>query len=128
MDDVVYRRCRYVLEENRRVADACAALELGDLSAFGRLMDASHAGLRDDYEVSCAELDILVDAARPLPGILGARMMGGGFGGCTINLVVMDRIEESIASIRRDYLAATGIEPGFHVVKIGDGTHLLEAR
>ncbi len=126
MDEVVYRRCRYVLEENQRVTDACAALQDGDLTAFGKLMDGSHKGLRDDYEVSCDELDILVDATQSLDGILGARMMGGGFGGCTINLVVMDKLDESIAHIRKVYLEQTGIEAGFHVVKIGDGTHLLE--
>lgn len=125
MDEVVYRRCRYVLEENQRVTDACAAIECGDLAAFGTLMDGSHKGLRDDYEVSCDELNILVEAARSLPGILGARMMGGGFGGCTINLVVLDNLDESITHIRNEYLAKTGIEPGFHVVKIGNGTHLL---
>lgn len=126
MDEVVYRRCRYVLEENRRVTDACAALQRGDLSAFGKLMDQSHQGLRDHYQVSCDELDVMVEAARPLDGILGARMMGGGFGGCTINLVVMDQLEECIAHIRNEYLSKTGIEPGFHVVKIGNGTHLIE--
>ncbi len=126
MDEVVYRRCRYVLEENQRVTDACAALQQGDLTAFGKLMDGSHKGLRDDYEVSCDELDILVDATETLDGILGARMMGGGFGGCTINLVVMEKLDESIAHIRNVYLKKTGIEPGFHVVKIGNGTHLLE--
>lgn len=126
LDEVVYRRCLYVLEENQRVTDACAALQKGDLSAFGKLMDASHKGLRDDYEVSCDELDILVDATASLDGILGSRMMGGGFGGCTINLVVMDKLDESIAHIRKVYLERTGIEAGFHVVKIGNGTHLIE--
>lgn len=126
MDEVVYRRCRYVLEENQRVINACDALQRGDLTAFGKLMDGSHKGLRDDYEVSCDELDILVDATSSLDGILGSRMMGGGFGGCTINLVAMDKLEASIAHIRQVYLDKTGIEPGFHVVKIGNGTHLIE--
>lgn len=126
LDPVVYRRCRYVLEENRRVHDACDDLLKGDLAAFGARMYASHAGLRDDYEVSCEELDILVDATRGLDGILGSRMMGGGFGGCTINLVDVDRLDACLAHIRDAYHARTGIEPGFHVVTIGNGTSLLE--
>lgn len=125
MDEVVYRRCRYVLDENKRVADACSNLLDGDLAGFGQKMYQSHYGLRDDYEVSCRELDILVDATRHLEGVLGARMMGGGFGGCTINLVSMDKLDESMEQIRNYYLEKTGKEPGFHVVKIGEGTHLL---
>ena len=84
---VVYRRCRYVVQENQRVEAACAYLAAGDMAAFGQQMYASHAGLRDDYEVSCPELDALVRIAEGQPDVLGARMMGGGFGGCTINLV-----------------------------------------
>ncbi|TYZ11378.1 galactokinase [Hymenobacter lutimineralis] len=87
LDAVVYRRCRYVIAENERVLTACAFLEAGNLAAFGQEMYASHAGLRDDYEVSCQELDVLVDLARAQRGVFGARMMGGGFGGCTINLI-----------------------------------------
>lgn len=125
MDEVVYRRCRYVLDENKRVADACTHLLDGDLTGFGQKMYRSHYGLRDDYEVSCRELDILVDATEQLDGVLGARMMGGGFGGCTINLVSMDKLDETVEQIRSYYLEKTGKEPGFHVVKIGEGTHLL---
>ncbi|OGX82144.1 galactokinase [Hymenobacter lapidarius] len=84
---VVYRRCRYVVEENQRVIAACQHLAAGDMVAFGNQMFASHAGLRDDYEVSCSELDVLVQIAQAHPSVLGARMMGGGFGGCTINLL-----------------------------------------
>lgn len=126
MDPVVYRRCRFILEETRRVVDACEDLIRNDLAMFGRRMAGSHAGLRDDYQVSCHELDILVEAAEPLDGILGSRMMGGGFGGCTINLVRMDTVDESVARIRQTYLDKTGIEPGFHLVRIGNGTHLIE--
>jgi len=95
---VVYRRCRYVVQENQRVAAACRHLAAGDMAAFGQQMYASHAGLRDDYEVSCAELDALVRIARPHPGVLGARMMGGGFGGCTINLVRAAEVADFVAS------------------------------
>ena len=125
MDEVVYRRCRYVLEENKRVTDACEDLIKNDLAAFGQKMYQSHYGLRDDYEVSCSELDTLVDATEQLEGVLGARMMGGGFGGCTINLVSMDRLDDTMDQILNYYLESTGKEPGFHVVKIGAGTHLL---
>lgn len=97
LGDVVYRRCRYVVQENQRVRDACVALTANDIAAVGQLMYASHAGLRDDYQVSCLELDELVEMARPLPGLYGARMMGGGFGGCTINLVAVEHIDGFVA-------------------------------
>jgi galactokinase len=90
----IYRRARHVVGENWRTLFAAAALEAGRLDECGRMMNASHASLRDDYEVSCPELDALVEAARALPGVYGARMMGGGFGGCTINLVAEDCAEE----------------------------------
>ena len=99
LGDVVYRRCRYVVQENQRVQDACAALTANDMAAVGQLMYASHAGLRDDYQVSCLELDELVEMARPLPGVFGARMMGGGFGGCTINLVAVAHIDRFVAAM-----------------------------
>jgi galactokinase len=127
LDEAVYRRCRYVIDENQRVTDACAALVNNDLAAFGKLMYASHAGLRDQYEVSCEELDVLVEATEKLDGVMGSRMMGGGFGGCTINLVSLEKLDESVAAIRNHYVARFGKEPGFHVVKIGEGTHLMPA-
>lgn len=108
MGETVYRRCRYVVEENRRVEVACECLLTNDLSGFGQQMYASHAGLRDDYTVSCHELDVLVESARPLPGVYGARMMGGGFGGCTINLVAVDEIENFIKQMSATYQAAFG--------------------
>ena len=125
MDAVVYRRCRYVLEENQRVSDACTMLLENDLAGFGQKMYQSHYGLRDDYEVSCRELDILVEAAEQLNGVLGARMMGGGFGGCTINLVLDDTLDDTIRYIQQYYNGKTGQEPGFHIIQIGQGTHLL---
>ncbi len=99
LGDVVYQRCRYVVQENQRVQDACDALTANDMAAVGRLMYASHAGLRDDYQVSCLELDELVEMARPLPGVFGARMMGGGFGGCTINLVAVAHMDAFVAAM-----------------------------
>ena len=106
----VYRRCAYVVQENARVEAACRHLEAGDLAAFGREMYASHAGLRDDYEVSCAELDVLVEAAKAAPGVFGARMMGGGFGGCTINLVAPEHVEAFIATVSAVYQEKLGLK------------------
>ncbi|MDV7393343.1 hypothetical protein RZS08_18365, partial [Arthrospira platensis SPKY1] len=93
---------------------------------FGALMYQTHEGLRDDYEVSCAELDTLVEATRDLDGVLGARMMGGGFGGCTINLVRKDRLDACKVHIGAYYEKATGDLPAFHVVQIGPGTRVLD--
>lgn len=127
LDEVVYRRCLYVIEENERVEQSCQALLNNELERFGELMYASHEGLRDRYEVSCSELDVLVEATRNVDGVLGSRMMGGGFGGCTINLVHLDKLDESMNEIRAYYHEKTGNEPEFHVVKIGQGTHLISA-
>ena len=127
LEPVVFRRCEYVVRENTRVVDACAALARGDFAVFGGLMNLSHAGLRDDYEVSSAELDTLVEAARRVPGVLGSRMMGAGFGGCTISLVEADAVAEFEARVSRDYEAATGKAPKVHVVRIERGTHAVEA-
>ena len=126
MDEIVFKRCAYVINENKRVHDACDALLSHDLSAFGSLMYQSHHGLQKNYEVSCKELDILVDATRDLDGILGARMMGGGFGGCTINLVTSDSITECMEHIKKYYNKKTSAYPKFHVVSINKGTHRIE--
>jgi galactokinase len=125
-DPIVYRRCEYVVRENTRVGEAAAALLRNDLAAFGGLMNASHAGLRDDYEVSSAELDALVEAALRVPGVLGSRMMGAGFGGCTISLVEADAVPDFEARVSRDYEAATGKVPKIHVVRIEQGTHAVD--
>jgi galactokinase len=106
----VFRRCAYVVQENARVITACDCLIAGDLAGFGKEMYGSHAGLRDDYEVSCAELDVLVEAAKAAPGVFGSRMMGGGFGGCTINLVAPDKVEEFIASVSKVYQEKFGLK------------------
>ncbi|RPD49446.1 galactokinase [Hymenobacter sediminis] len=110
LGDVVFRRCLYVVEENLRVEAAGRHLLAGDLAAFGREMYASHAGLRDLYEVSCPELDVLVAAAQQAPGVFGARMMGGGFGGCTINLVAPNQVEAFIAHQTAAYQQQLGLE------------------
>jgi galactokinase len=105
LGDLIYRRCRYVVQENERVVQVCAALAAGDMATVGQLLYASHAGLRDDYQVSCPELDKLVALAENVPGVLGARMMGGGFGGCTLNLVEADKVAGFVAAMEAQFLA-----------------------
>jgi galactokinase len=107
----LYRRCRHVASENRRVLDFAAGLAACDLSRLGPLLAGSHASLRDDYEVSCGELDLLVELAGKEPGSLGARMTGGGFGGCTINLVREAEAAGFSARVAEAYRERTGIEP-----------------
>ncbi|HOW86440.1 MAG TPA: galactokinase [Candidatus Aminicenantes bacterium] len=126
LDPVVYRRCEYVVRENIRVGEAAVALARNDFAVFGGLMNLSHAGLRDDYQVSSPELDALVEAARRVPGVLGSRMMGAGFGGCTISLVEAGAVPEFEARVARDYEAAAGKAPKIHVVRIEAGTHAAE--
>lgn len=111
LSEVVYRRCRHVLSENERVITAAKALEAGNLQQFGSLMYESHNSLRRDYEVSCHELDLLVDIASQLDGVYGARMTGGGFGGCTINLVADDAVQQVISELEARYSKHTGILP-----------------
>jgi galactokinase len=111
LSGVTLQRARHVVSENDRVQQFAAACREEKWSALGALMYASHASLRDDYAVSCAELDYLVERAAAAPGILGARMTGGGFGGCTVNLVANDQVDAFSAAMKRDYAARFGIEP-----------------
>ncbi len=111
MSEETYRRCRHVIAENDRVLDAAAALESGDLQTCGKLMNASHVSMRDDYEISCKEIDILVDIAQAQPGVFGSRMTGGGFGGCTVSLVATDKVDAFIETVAAEYEAATGLKP-----------------
>jgi galactokinase len=124
-DPVVYRRCRYVVEENQRLLTGCEDLKRGDIAALGKKMFATHDGLSRDYEVSCKELDFLVDAVRDNPAVIGARMMGGGFGGCTINLVADEAIEPLIKEISKSYHQEMGLELTAYVAQIEDGTTVL---
>ncbi len=126
LDPVVFRRCAYVVGENERVESACRDLERGDFTSFGRRMNASHDGLRDDYQVSCRELDILVEAARSSPGVLGSRLMGAGFGGCTINLVESGALEEFQNRVGRDYRTKTGRDPLFHMSLLSSGAEEIK--
>lgn len=111
LSEVIYKRCRHVITENARVIDAAAALSCNDLIEFGRLMYESHSSLREDYEVSSPELDTMVRLAREAEGVYGARMTGGGFGGCTINLVRADKVDDFKRLITAGYEQATGIAP-----------------
>lgn len=121
LDPVVYNRCRFVVEENRRVLDACEYLLNGDIHSFGKKMIESHYGLRDLYEVSCRELDVLVEATDEIDEVLGSRMMGGGFGGCTINLVLEKEIVSVIERIKNYYKKEVDSPVEFHIVKISEG-------
>ncbi len=126
-EPLIYRRCAYVVQENERLLDGVAALEANDLETFGQLMYGSHEGLSHWYEVSSPELDILVDIARHQPGVLGARMMGGGFGGCTINLVREESLPAFTDQITKQYKAQTGKDTYIHICKIQDGTHVVNS-
>jgi galactokinase len=113
---VVFRRCRHVITENARVLDASAALAAGELPQFGRLMTASHHSLKEDFEVSCDELDCLVDIANCTEGVLGSRMTGAGFGGCTVTLIRMDAIETLRANLL-PYTERFGLNPEMFVLQ-----------
>ena len=116
LSEIVFQRCRHVITENARVLDASAALAAGDLTEFGRLMTASHNSLRDDFEVSCDELDCLVDIAYGTEGVLGSRMTGAGFGGCTVTLIHMDAIETLRANLL-PYTDRFGLNPEMFVLQ-----------
>ena len=121
LTDLVYRRCKHVVAENARVLAAEAAFASGDLNEAGRLMNASHVSMRDDYEISCAEVDTLVSRAQMLPGVYGSRMTGGGFGGCTVSLVEAERAQAIMGRIKDDYRAATGLEAVIFACSPGAG-------
>lgn len=121
-DPVIFKRCKYIIEENQRVNDICLALGNNDFELFGNLLYASHEGLRNEYQVSCKELDILVDFAKSNKSVLGARMMGGGFGGCTINLVSKASEEEFTKAIAKDYLKRTNIKLEVYKIEVSKGT------
>ncbi len=121
----LFPKAKHVITEIQRVFDAVDALKKKDLFRFGQLLNASHASLSGDFEVSCEELDFLAAKAQEIPEVLGSRMMGGGFGGCTINLVKTDFLMEFEAKINPAYFRKFGIHPEFILVKIGDGARLI---
>jgi galactokinase len=118
---IIYKRCQHVVEENQRVRDAASCLHAGDLNAFGQLMRESHRSLRDLYEVSCRELDIMAEAAEGLRGCYGGRMTGGGFGGCTVNLVEATKTELFADEISARYQRTVGIKPAVYICSSADG-------
>lgn len=128
LSTIEYQRCQFVIEEQQRVKDAKKALQSGNLNQLGELLFASHEGLKTLYEVSCSELDFLVDLAQKNEHVLGARMMGGGFGGCTINLIHSDHIAGFITETITQFNSEFGHEPTPISVKLSSGTGLIEQR
>ena len=123
MDDKVYNCCRFVVEEIGRTKRAAELLQQHDISGFGRLMFETHEGLSKLYEVSCDELDFLVQQARKYPAVIGSRLMGGGFGGCTINIVAKDGIANFVEDTSMEYQQQFNIVPEAYIVETADGTH-----
>lgn len=124
-DEIQLQRAKHAVYENQRTIDAVTALKAGDIERFGKLMNQSHISLRDDYDVSCEEIDILVDLAWKIPGVLGSRITGGGFGGCTVSIVKNESIDTFIETIGKTYLEKVGHEAEFYTVDIGDGASRL---
>lgn len=120
-DAVRQKRAKHAVYENQRTIRAVEALKNQDVELFGKLMNASHESLRYDYEVSCEEIDILVDLAQAMPGVLGSRITGGGFGGCTVSIVKNDAVDTFISEIGKTYQEKVGHKAEFYVVEIGDG-------
>jgi galactokinase len=124
-DELIYRRCKYVVEENTRLLEGCEDLKRGDIKALGQKMFQTHEGLSRAYEVSCKELDFLVDGVKGEYGVLGARMMGGGFGGCTINLIKEDIIDKVVEEASRRYKAVMGLELTAYTIQVENGSELI---
>ncbi len=122
----VRKRARHVISEIKRTKDAVNELKKGNIEQFGKLMNESHDSLRDDYEVTGLHLDTMVDEARKIEGVIGTRMTGGGFGGCTVSIVKDKEIDNFISQIGKNYETKTGIRPDFYIIEIGDGAHKIE--
>lgn len=125
-DETIRRRARHVISENNRVLQAVNALKKNELSYFGELMNRSHDSLRDDYEVTGIELDTLVEEARKINGVLGSRMTGAGFGGCTVTLIADDAIGEFTEKVSENYTNKTGLNADFYIAEIGDGAKRMQ--
>lgn len=125
-DPVRLKRAKHAVYENQRTIDAVSALKEGNIERFGELMNQSHISLRDDYEVSCEEIDILVNLAWKIPGVIGSRITGGGFGGCTVSIVKNDAVDTFIETIGEAYKEKVGHEAEFYTVDIGDGASRLD--
>ena len=124
-DPIRQKRAKHAVYENQRTIHAVEALKNNDVELFGKLMNASHQSLRDDYEVSCEEIDILVDLAQAMPGVLGSRITGGGFGGCTVSIVKNDAVDTFIDTVKKGYKDKCHKTAEFYVVEVGDGAHRL---
>lgn len=124
-DEVRVRRAKHAVYENQRTIRAVEALKNNDIKLFGELMNASHVSLRDDYQVSCEEIDILVEEAWKIPGVVGSRITGGGFGGCTVSIVKDEAVEEFKEKVGAAYQERVGKQADFYVVEIGDGPKKL---
>lgn len=121
MPTVIKKSCRHVITENERTLAAAKALKADDLAEFGRLMNFSHKSMRDDFEISCAEIDLLVEIAQSCEGVLGSRMTGGGFGGSTVSLVKTTNLTEFTNKISQKYEAETNIQLAIYVTKAEEG-------
>ena len=124
-DEVCRRRAKHAVYENQRTIKAVETLKNNDIIEFGKLMNASHVSLRDDFEVSCDEIDILVDTAWSVPGVIGSRITGGGFGGCTVSIVKNENVDEFIEKVGKEYKEKTGITAEFYIAEIGDGARVI---
>ena len=122
---IVRRRAKHAISENQRVKKAIEALKSNDLTTFGQLMNASHQSLKNDYEVTGIELDTLAEESQKLEGVLGARMTGAGFGGCTVTLIAEDKIDEFIQKISQIYQSKVNLEATFYIAEIGEGVRKL---
>ena len=124
-DETRKKRAKHAVYENQRTIQAVAALEVNDIAKFGQLMNASHVSLRDDYEVTGKELDTLVEEAWKIPGVIGSRMTGAGFGGCTVSIVENDAVEPFISKVGEAYKKAIGYAADFYVIDVGEGAGVL---
>jgi len=127
LPEIIRKRCSHIVHEDQRVLDAVQCLQNNDLEALGKLMRESHQSLRDLYEVSCRELDVMVESAEGLPGYFGGRMTGGGFGGCTVNLVAAENAEDFAGQIAGRYELATGIHPDVYICSAEDGAKKISS-
>ena len=125
-DPLIYKRCRFVVEENERVHKAVEQMKAGNIAGLGEQMFRSHEGLQNEYEVSCRELDWLVNAVKDNPIVAGARMMGGGFGGCTINIIKEGKIDELLSVLSESYEKEMGKKLTYYLAETSDGTHRLD--
>lgn len=125
LEPILFMRSHYVITENQRLLDGCRDLQEGNIEAFGEKMFQTHYGLKNEYEVSCEELDYLVDLGKSFDGVVGARLMGGGFGGCTINIITQEKIDKFKKIVEQKYFNKFNIKPEFYSVNITDGTSIL---